>query len=100
MLRSLRKDLLWLAVSLALGAIVALGCGGEQSEAPPAADSAAPAEQPAAPVVAEEIWTTTLPEDFPVDIPQYPGASVVKAQSDGEPGPLRTTTGGTLEERL
>jgi hypothetical protein len=75
-----------LVVSGSLGALVALGCGGEQTEPAPAEIPAAPSEAPAPPVAVEEVWSTTLPENFPQDVPQYPAAEVVKARMVEESG--------------
>lgn len=73
-----------LAISGALAAFVAFGCGGEKTEPAPAAtpgEAPAPAaEAPAQPAPVEEVWSTTLPESFPPDVPRYPGAEVVKAR--------------------
>jgi hypothetical protein len=62
-------------------AALALGCGGEEkTQTAPAPDTQA---QPAAPQpeAAAEAWQSTLPADFPPDLPQYPGATVTKARS-------------------
>jgi len=67
--RMLRSSVLGIGASVSIGTFALLGCGGEKSETP------------SAPVVVEEIWTTALPEGFPQDVPQYPAAEVVKANS-------------------
>jgi hypothetical protein len=85
-----------LAISVALGSGLALGCGGEKSETPappPAETGADPAAAPApapAPTppgkVFENVWVTELPANFPEDVPQYPGAEVVKARPASDAG--------------
>ena len=84
-------------------ALAAPGCGSEESPAPsaaPAAPAPAPAApraeapaaqaQPAIPVpeVVEEApeWTGELPNDFPADVPHYPGAKVTSAKGNAEIG--------------
>lgn len=73
-------------IAVSIGALVALGCGGEKTEAPAPETPAAPAEQPAAAPGQGELWSSTLPDNFPEDIPRYPGASVVKSHSTPESG--------------
>jgi len=85
-----------LGISVALGSCLALGCGGEKSETPapappPAATganpAAAPAPAPAPPQkLFEDVWVTELPVNFPEDVPQYPGAEVVKARPTSDAG--------------
>jgi hypothetical protein len=77
----LRTSVLGIGVSVSIGAFALLGCGGEKSETPSATPPAPTAEKPAAPAVVDDLWTTTLPEDFPQDVPRYPAAEVVKANS-------------------
>ena len=36
--------------------------------------------------IIEDVWLTELPENFPDDIPRYPGAEVVKARPASEEG--------------
>jgi hypothetical protein len=90
-----------IGVSLSLAAFVALGCGGEKKAEPtpsatptPAAAPAAeaPAATPAKPV--EEVWSTTLPQNFPADVPRYSGAEVTKARvtQDGSISATFTTS--------
>jgi hypothetical protein len=79
--RMLRSRFLGIGACVSLGALVVAGCGGEKSETPAATAPAPTVAKPEAPAVVEEVWTTTLPEDFPQDLPQYPGANVVKANS-------------------
>jgi len=88
-------------------ALAALGCGSEESATPPAAPEApapapaAPAAPPAtapeaqappaavpAPAVVEEVpeWTGELPNDYPEDVPHYPGAKVTLARGNAEIG--------------
>ena len=98
-----------IGISVALGSCVALGCGGEKSEEPAGAKSeekaqaqpeepaaARPDEAPAeaaAPSAVEPPTTlpdfdtlpsVELPEEFPEDVPLYPGARAVKATPDPE----------------
>jgi hypothetical protein len=87
-----------LGISLALGSCLALGCGGEKSETPaptptpPAATGANPAAAPGpAPMpppekMFQDVWVTELPANFPEDVPQYPGAEVVKARPSTDAG--------------
>ena len=79
-----------LGISIALGTFLALGCGGEQSETPSAGGAAASATaaagKPAAPPAAAIEWSTNLPENFPQDVPRYPGANVLKARRAGDAG--------------
>jgi hypothetical protein len=80
-------------IAASLGALVALGCGGEKTESPaPETTPAAPAEQSAAKPGQGELWSSTLPDNFPEDIPRYPGASVVKSHSTPESGMKVTFT--------
>ena len=81
--RKLHGGILAIGCGLALGALLALGCGGEKQETPPApAPAPAPmAEQPTEPKAADDVWLNSLPEDFPADVPSYPSAEVEKAQS-------------------
>ncbi len=88
-IRSLRSGFFGIGAAVSIGAFVALGCGGDQSEpseASPGAEPAAPAESPAAVNAFDEIWMAALPEDFPPDIPLYPEAVVVKALSTPDSG--------------
>ena len=83
-----------LGISLALGSFLALGCGGEKSETPaptppPAPTAPNPAAAPApAPIspdkMFQDVWLTELPANFPDDVPQYPGAELVKARPTNE----------------
>lgn len=81
-----------LGISVALGSCVALACGGEEKSETPGA--AATPESPSAPTPAspekveiiQDVWLTELPENFPEDIPRYPGAEVVKARPASESG--------------
>jgi hypothetical protein len=82
-----------LGISVALGSFLALACGGEEkSETPGAAATTSEAPAPGAPVqpekveIIQDVWLTTLPENFPEDIPRYPGAEVVKARPASEDG--------------
>jgi len=85
---SLRGRVLAIGSLVTLGALVALGCGGEKQEAPPAPAPApdVTAEQPTEPKAADQVWLNSLPEDFPADVPRYPSADVVKALSTPESG--------------
>ncbi|HEY8152639.1 MAG TPA: hypothetical protein VII72_00785 [Myxococcota bacterium] len=79
-------------ISVALGSCLALGCGGEKSETPEAAPGSAAAPAGAAPGAptaippVDDVWITELPANFPDDVPQYPGATVVKARPTFEEG--------------
>ena len=87
--RSLRGGFLGIGAWLSIGALVALGCGGEKKESPAAAPAAAPeatAGQPAAPAAIADAWSSTLPADFPSDVPIYPASTVVKAKDAPESG--------------
>jgi hypothetical protein len=82
-----------LGFSVALGSWLALACGGdEKPETPGAAatseppGAAAPAQPPEKVEIIEDVWLTELPENFPEDIPRYPGAEVVKARPPSEDG--------------
>jgi len=78
-----------MGASLSIGALLALGCGGEKSETPaaaPAAPAATPGQPAAAPAPLADAWSATLPSDFPSDVPTYPAAAVVKAQETPESG--------------
>src|SRR5262245_48996218 len=93
-----------LGISLALGSCLALGCGGEKSETPaptptpPAATganpAAAPAPMPPPEKMFQRVWVTELPANFPEDVPQYPGAEVVKARPTSEAGTSVTWSTG------
>jgi hypothetical protein len=86
--KTVRRTTGRLAIAVALG--LALACGGEQTEpAAPAAEQApgqAPAAAPQAPAApaqpaaVDEVWSATLPESYPEDVPQYPGAEVARAK--------------------
>ena len=88
MARKLRR----LGFFLALGSCLALACGGDEKSETPGA--AATPESPAAPTpenpekieIIQDVWLTELPENFPEDIPRYPGAEVVKARPASESG--------------
>jgi len=84
--RSLRSRILGIGASVSIGAFAWLGCGGEKSETPSATAPAPTAEKPAAPAVVEEVWSATLPEDFPQDVPRYPAAEVMKSISTPDSG--------------
>jgi hypothetical protein len=86
---------------VSIGALVALGCGGERSATPAAAPGAAPAAppgetasaapgatagQPAAPAAIADVWSSTLPEDFPPDVPIYPPSQLVRSQEIPDTG--------------
>jgi hypothetical protein len=83
-----------LGILVALGSSLALACGGEKSETPkaepaaPAAPAAAAPAEPAAPsgTPIADAWISELPANFPDDVPQYPGAEVVKARPTFEDG--------------
>jgi hypothetical protein len=80
-----------LGILVALGSCLALACGGEKTETPaPAATTEVPAAgapvQPEKIEIIEDVWLTELPENFPDDIPRYPGAEVVKARPASESG--------------
>jgi len=80
-----------LGILVALGSSLALACGGEKSETPkaePAAPAAPSAAAPAAPPTKTipDAWISELPANFPDDLPQYPGAEVVKARPTFEEG--------------
>lgn len=81
-----------LGILVALGSSLALGCGGDTSETPaaptgtPETPAAAPAGQPAVTAPVEDVWLTELPANFPADVPQYPGAEVVKARPSSDSG--------------
>ena len=77
-----------LGFTVALGSSLALACGGEKSETPGAgATTEAPsAAAPAPKGLVEDVWLTELPENFPEDVPRYPGAEVVKARPASEAG--------------
>jgi hypothetical protein len=81
-----------LGVLVALGSSLALGCGGEKSETPeaapatPAAPSAAAPAAPGPSAAVEDVWVTELPANFPDDVPQYPGAEVIRARPNIEQG--------------
>ena len=76
---------LWCAVGAALVWGLA-GCGGSDEPASPPADTVAP-EAPApppatlAPGVTE---STTLPANFPSDVPQYPDGKILLSRSSGD----------------
>jgi hypothetical protein len=87
--RSLRGGFLGIGAWVSIGALVALGCWSEKKEspaAPPAAAPGATAGQPAAPAAIADAWSTTLPADFPSDVPIYPASTVVKAKEAPESG--------------
>jgi hypothetical protein len=65
--------------SLSVGALLALGCGSKKSEKTSAAAPAAGESNSAGWKPPEEVWSATLPADFPTDLPIYPGATVSKA---------------------
>ena len=77
-----------LGILVALGSSLALGCGGEKTETPAAAPEAAapPTAAPSATAPAGDVWIAELPTNFPEDVPQYPGAEVVKARPTFEEG--------------
>jgi hypothetical protein len=83
--RQLRNGFLGVGAWVSIGVLVALGCGGEKSETPAAAPGAT-AAQPAAPAAVADLWSTTLPADFPADVPTYPSSEVVKAISSPAEG--------------
>jgi hypothetical protein len=79
--KTVRRTAGRLAIAAALG--LALGCGGEQTEPAAPAGEQAPGPAPAAPqapAAVEEVWSTTLPESYPEDVPRYPGAEVARAK--------------------
>jgi hypothetical protein len=80
-----------LGISVALGSCLALACSGEKSETPGTGATTEPpaAGAPATPEkveIIQDVWLTELPENFPEDIPRYPGAEVVKARPSSESG--------------
>ncbi len=85
--RSLRSGFLGIGAWVSIGALVALGCGGEKKEAPAAAPApGATAGQPAVPAAIADAWSSTLPADFPSDVPIYPASTVVKSKETPENG--------------
>jgi hypothetical protein len=78
------RRLHWLGISVALVACVALGCeGGDKT---PAGETAPTAEESGAQKPAEGVWQTSVPENFPPDVPRYPGAAVASARQTPENG--------------
>jgi hypothetical protein len=77
-----------LGIWVVLGSCLALGCSGEKSETPAAGGATPPPTAGSAGAAAgiEEGWTSTLPENFPEDVPRYPGADVVKARPASDAG--------------
>jgi len=79
-------------LSIALGSCLALACGGEEkaeTPGPAATTTEAPAlgaPEPEKIEIIQDVWLTELPENFPDDIPRYPGAEVVKARPASEDG--------------
>lgn len=86
--RRLQNGFFAIGTLVSVGALVALGCGEKKSEAPAPETPAAPAApaQPAPSAAAGQLWMNTLPANFPEDVPQYPGATVVKAQATPDSG--------------
>ena len=74
-----RVGVVGIVASLSVGALLALGCGSKKSEKASPASPAAGETNPAPPKIPEEVWSATLPADFPTDLPIYPGATVSKA---------------------
>ncbi len=85
----------WVPLLLALAGF---GCGSEESQAPGAPPTAAPQAPapPAAPVPAPEPvaeapeWKGELPQDFPADVPHYPGSKIASARGTEDLGVVVT----------
>jgi hypothetical protein len=74
-----RVGLVGVVASLSIGVLLALGCGSKKSEKASPAAPVGGETNPAALKPPGEVWSATLPADFPTDLPVYPGATVSKA---------------------
>ena len=85
---------------LGIGALVALACGSEPEGTAPASPSSPTAVAPPVPVPpAPGLPTVELPDDFPADVPTYPGARLDSVMVDPGAGTLVSwTTEDTAED--
>ncbi len=73
----------WLAVAVA---ITALACGSEPEATGPGSATGSKAVAPKTPTPYEPNWGTELPDNFPEDVPRFPGARITKVRFSPDQG--------------
>ena len=67
-------------------AITALACGSEPEATGPGSATGSKAVAPKTPMPFEPKWGTELPDNFPEDVPRFPGARVTKVRFSPDGG--------------